>query len=197
MSEDAAGDRVETPPWLVVIDPQAIFASPDSDWGSPFFADAMMNIRRLAHAFGDRVVVTRWLPLADRTTSWGEYFAAWPFADVPADDPLYALVPDAATLSPRPTLDLSTFGKWGPELAAITGDAPHLVLCGVSTDCCVISTALPAADAGGRVTVVADACAGSTAENHAAALQVMGLYPPQITVSDTAAVLSGTPSPGM
>ena len=50
---------------------------------------------------------------------------------------------------------------------------------------------LAAADAGARVTIAADACAGSTAENHAAALHVMGLYPPQITVSDTETVLAG------
>ncbi|QAY61382.1 cysteine hydrolase [Microbacterium protaetiae] len=177
-------------PWLVVIDPQNIFASPESAWGSPFFAEAMTKIHSLAEAFGPRVVVTRWLPTADRATAWGDYFAAWPFADVPADDPLYGLVRDAAGLSPRATLDLPTFGKWGPELAAITGPAPHLVLCGVSTDCCVISTALPAADAGAHVRIVADACAGSTAENQAAALHVLGLYPPQITVTDTAAVLA-------
>ena len=179
-----------TEPWLIVIDPQAIFAAPDSAWGSPFFPEAFANIRRLADAFGDRVIVTRWLPTADRTTAWGDYFAAWPFADVPADDPLYALVPDAAGLSPRATLDLPTFGKWGPELEQITGRAPHLVLCGVSTDCCVISTALPAADAGAHVEIAADACAGSTGENQAAALHVLGLYPPQITVTDTEAVLT-------
>ncbi|WP_417562634.1 cysteine hydrolase family protein [Microbacterium sp.] len=192
MSERSESKRPDADgrPWLVVIDPQTIFASPDSPWGSPFFAEAMTNIRRLADAFGDRVIVTRWLPTADRETSWGPYFAAWPFADVPADDPLYALVPDAADLSPRPTLDRPTFGKWGPELEAITGPAPHLVLTGVSTDCCVISTALPAADAGATVTLVADACAGSTEENHAAAVHVMGLYPPQITLTDTAAVLA-------
>lgn len=176
-------------PWLVVVDPQTIFASPDSPWGSPFFRTALTNIRRLADAFDDRVIVTRWVPTADRETSWGAYFAAWPFADKPADDPLYALVPDAAGLSTRPTLDLPTFGKWGSQLQQITGPAPRLVLSGVSTDCCVLSTALPAADAGAWVTVAADACAGSTAENHAAALQVMGLYPPQITIGDTAAVL--------
>jgi len=176
--------------WLVVIDPQAIFAAPDSAWGSPFFAEAMPNIKRLAEAFGDRVIVTRWMPTADRSTSWGAYFDAWPFADQPADDPLFALVPDAATLSPHATLDLPTFGKWGPELEALVGRGAHVVLAGVSTDCCVVSTALAAADAGAYITIAADACAGSTAENHAAALQVMSLYPPQITISDTAAVLA-------
>ena len=39
--------------WLVVIDPQVIFASPDSAWGSPFFGDVMPRIRELAEAFGD------------------------------------------------------------------------------------------------------------------------------------------------
>lgn len=187
MSAPAAGDT-----WLVVIDPQAIFAAPDSAWGSPFFGEAMPRIRALADAFGDRVLVTRWMPTADRSTSWGDYFAAWPFADQPPSDPLFALVPEAAGLSPHPSIDLPTFGKWGPELEAVVGRGGHLVLAGVSTDCCVISTALAAADAGAHVTIAADACAGSSAENHAAALQVMGLYPPQIIVSDTATVL-GTP----
>ncbi|MFJ4222900.1 cysteine hydrolase family protein [Microbacterium sp. NPDC089695] len=178
-------------PWLVVIDPQNIFASPDSAWGSPFFADAIVRIRELASAFGDRVLVTRWMPTADRFTAWGDYFAEWPFADRPADDPLFDLVPDERDLSPHPTLDLPTFGKWGPEIEAIVGRGAHVVLTGVSTDCCVLSTALAAADAGAHATVVADACAGSTAENQAAALHVMGLYPPQLTIADTTAVLAG------
>ncbi len=170
-------------PWLVVIDPQAIFASPDSAWGSPFFADAFANIVRLAKAAGDRVLVTRWLPTADRSTSWGEYFEAWPFADKPADDPLFELVPEARGLSPHSSLDLPTFGKWGEALERVIGVGTPAVLTGVSTDCCVVSTALAGADAGGRITVASDACAGSSAENHAAALQVMGLYPPQLTVA--------------
>ncbi|GAA5153704.1 isochorismatase family protein [Microbacterium pseudoresistens] len=177
--------------WLVVVDPQNIFAAPDSEWGSPFFAEAMPRIASLAAAFGDNVLVTRWLPTADRSTSWGEYFAAWPFADKPATDPLFDLVPEARALSPHPTLDLPTFGKWGAGLERIVGDA-EVVLAGVSTDCCVISTALAGADAGARITVASDACAGSTAENHAAALHIMGLYPPQLTLKTTAEVLAGT-----
>lgn len=180
-----------TAPWLVVIDPQNIFAAPDSEWGSPFFDDAMANITALAERFGENVLVTRWVPTADRSTSWGEYFAAWPFADKPASDPLYELVPAARALSPHPTLDLPTFGKWGAEIEAVVGRGGRVVLTGVSTDCCVLSTALPAADAGARITVATDACAGSTAENHAAALHVMGLYPPQITLATTTEVLAG------
>ena len=54
----------------------------------------------------------------------------------------------------------------------------------------LVSTALAAADAGATLTVVSDACAGSTPENHAAALTVMGLYPPQISIATTDEVLA-------
>ncbi|WP_091227029.1 cysteine hydrolase family protein [Microbacterium sp. 3J1] len=183
-------ERPSDDPWLVVIDPQNIFASSDSAWGSPFFSAAMPHIRALAASFGERVLITRWMPTADRSTSWGEYFASWPFADRPPSDPLFDLVPDAADLSPHPTLDVPTFGKWS-AVETVVGRGAHVVLAGVATDCCVISTALAAADAGAHVAIAADACAGSTADNHAAALQVMRLYPPQLTVTDTESVLAG------
>lgn len=177
-------------PWLVVIDPQRIFADPSSQWASPEFPAAMSSIERLAaHVGPERTVVTRWLPTADRTTAWGDYFRAWPFADVPAGDPLYELVDAARTLSAHPTVDEPTFGKWGRQLAGIVGHDASLLLTGVSTDCCVITTALAASDAGRRVTVVRDACAASTSENGEAALHVMGLFPPQVTLADTADLL--------
>ncbi|APX33385.1 nicotinamidase [Brachybacterium sp. P6-10-X1] len=180
--------------WLLVVDPQRIFADPASDWASPFWDDAWSRIRELAEHVGpERTLVTRWLPTADRTTAWGEYFRAWPFADVPATDPLYDLVDGARELTVHPTIDEPTFGKWGPQLAGIVGPHPDLLLTGVSTDCCVITTALAAADAGARLSVVRDACAASTAADGAAAVQVMGLFPPQIDVTSSTEVLGSTP----
>jgi nicotinamidase-related amidase len=63
------------------------------------------------------------------------------------------------------------------------------VLAGVSTDCCVLSTAVAAADAGVAVQVVADACAGVTAASHEQALAVLRLYGPLIEVINVADVL--------
>lgn len=177
--------------WLVIIDPQKIFADSASEWGSPMFAGALGAIKSLRSGFGaDRTIVTRWLPGTGRAGSWGPYFERWPFADRPDTDPIFDLVSPANGWSRRGTVDVSTFGKWGEGLTRLTGATPTLVLAGVSTDCCVISTALPAADAGATVVVAADACAGSSQDNHAAALQVMGLYAPQIEVVDSAAVLA-------
>lgn len=175
--------------WLVVIDPQRIFADPTSQWGSPMFPAIVDPVRRLAAAAGERTVLTRWVPAAEPRGSWAAYLEAWPFADVPADDPLLELVPELADLA-NEVVSLPTFGKWGVALEAVTGATPHLVLVGVSTDCCVVSTALAAADAGATITVVTDACAGSSPANHRAAMEVMALYPPQITLASTSEVLS-------
>ena len=51
-----------------------------------------------------------------------------------------------------------------------------LVLAGVSTDCCVLSTAVAAADVGVPVQVVADACAGVDDASHRKTLDVLALY---------------------
>lgn len=183
-------------PWLVVVDPQRIFADPASKWSSPFFDQAMERIALLAaHVGPERTVVTRWLPTADRAGSWGAYFRAWPFADVSAEDPLFDLVGTAQGLSSRPSVDEPTFGKWGGALEGIVGPHPELLLTGVSTDCCVLSTALAATDAGAHVRVVTDACAASTGENGTTALQAMSLYAPQIELTTSAQLLQGAAGP--
>jgi nicotinamidase-related amidase len=82
-------------------------------------------------------------------------------------------------------LSATTFGKWS-ELADQVGD--DIVVTGVSTDCCVLSTVLAAADAGTHVRVVADACAGATDESHGAALSLMALYAPLVEVVSSADV---------
>lgn len=172
---------------LVVVDVQHVFADQGSPWGAPRFAEVHPAIRRLTEAFAGDVVHTRFVAPAEPTGAWVPYYEQFPFALVPADDPLYALLDDPGD---APVLDATTFGKWGPELAALVGAGP-LLLAGVSTDCCVLSTALPAADAGVPVHVVTDACAGATDADHDRALAAMALYAPLITLTTTEAVLAG------
>jgi nicotinamidase-related amidase len=169
---------------LVVVDLQHVFADPDSGWYVPRLAEILQPIERLVAAFDPRVTFTRFVADPAPRGAWRAYYEQWPFALVAADDPLYALV---APFAGRPTLDAATFGKWGPALAGRLDD--ELIVAGVSTDCCVISTALPAADSGARVIVVSDACAGATDMSHAQALDVMRLYAPLIEVRTTAEIL--------
>jgi nicotinamidase-related amidase len=172
---------------LAVIDMQEVFAAPDSPWAAPRFAEAAHGVRRLLPAFGERVVVTRFLAPAAPSGAWEAYYRQWAFARRPPDAPLWRLVDEFADRA-RPTLDATTFGKWTPELAARLGPR-RLVLAGVSTDCCVLSTALAAADAGTEVLVVADACAGADDDSHAKALQIMDLYRPLVRVTTVAGIL--------
>jgi nicotinamidase-related amidase len=68
--------------------------------------------------------------------------------------------------------------------------AGGMVLTGVSTDCCVLATAVAAADAGVHVKVVADACAGITDADHQRALDVMALFAPMIEITTVEQILA-------
>ncbi|MWV59690.1 cysteine hydrolase family protein [Rathayibacter sp. VKM Ac-2754] len=179
---------------LVAIDLQHVFADPESPWASGEFARAADGTRRLLPVFGERVVTTRFAAPAEPAGAWIPYYRDWPFALVPGSDRLYELVPG---FEGHRTLTATTFGKWGPELEALLDGGPReLVLTGVSTDCCVLSTALAAADAGVHVRVVADACAGASETDHRRALDAMALYAPLITLTTVDEVLAGVQDRG-
>jgi nicotinamidase-related amidase len=172
---------------LAVIDMQRVFADPGSGWATPGFAAILPTVSALAAAFAPAVTTTRFVAPAEPAGAWREYYARWPFALQPPDAPLWDVVPELAGAGP--TVDAPTFSKWGPALADRIGGAA-LVLAGVSTDCCVLSTAVAAADAGVEVLVVADACAGVDEQSHAKTLDVLALYGPLVRVVQSAELLA-------
>ncbi len=177
------------PYWLVLIDLQRVFADSDSPWVTPDFASVAAACRRLGRAYAGRTVLTRFLPHQRPTAAWMDYYAQWPFARDPANAGRFDLV-EPWTDTDAPVVSAARFGKWGPELAAVVGDAT-LVVAGVSTDCCVLSTVLAAVDDGRRLRVVADACAGLDDASHRRALDAMALYAPHVTLTTTEAELAG------
>jgi nicotinamidase-related amidase len=168
---------------LVVVDLQHVFGDPASGWFAPRFGEILAPVDRLVHAYEPAVTFTRFVAPVAPAGAWREYYAQWPFALQPSDAQLYALVEPFAG---RSTLDATTFGKFGPELARYD----ELVVAGVATDCCVVSTVLPAADAGVKVWVAADACAGASDEAHAAALALMASYAPLVEVTTVDALVA-------
>jgi nicotinamidase-related amidase len=171
-----AGDT----PLLAVIDMQEFFAA-GSPWAVPGFEGLIEPVGKLARAYRPRTVFTRFVIPEVPQGSWAGYYRAWP----------QVLAPEAAHLADlaQPwasqrlaTLDKPTFSKWGPELESMLGPGRDLTVCGVSTDCCVLATVLAAVDAGAQVRVIADACAGITAEAHRAALDLMAGFAPQVTI---------------
>jgi nicotinamidase-related amidase len=177
-------------PCLAVIDMQRVFAEPDSAWLAPRFAEIIEPVGKLVEAFRPNVVFTRFIAPAEPHGSWRDYYQAWPFALQPPDASIYQLVDEFAGWSGQ-TLDAVTFSKWGPELRDRVRDSGRLVLAGVATDCCLLSTAVAAADEGVYVQVVEDACAGATDDNHRNALDILRTYAPLIEVLSLADILGG------
>jgi nicotinamidase-related amidase len=181
-----------TPTVLGVIDMQNVFAEPDSPWKSPRFGEIVAPVRRLVEAYAPQVVFTRFIAPGEPVGAWRGYYADWPFARQPPDAPAWDIVADLADVAAVQSgtdgrggvVNATTFSKWGPNLQGLVDSGVRLALCGVSTDCCVLSTALAAADDGVEVWVVGDACAGVDDESHAAALHVMSLYGPLIRIVD-------------
>lgn len=165
-------------PWLVVIDVQRIFAEPPSPWAAPRFRETLPVMRDLVERYAARVVFTRFEPVSPQG-SWVDYYERWPFALEQATRSSYDLVLDPGD---APVVTRPTMGKYGADLLAATDGSRNLVLCGVSTDCCVLSTALAAADDGAWVRVVSDACAGASDADHERSLAAMAFYAPQVEV---------------
>jgi len=176
---------------LAVIDMQRVFGDHDSPWLTPRFAEIVGPIQRLVRAYQPRVVFTRFVAPGVPAGAWRSYYEQWPFALQPPDARIYQLADDFAS-DPGPTLDATTFGKWNGQLSEMVAGG-RLMLAGVSTDCCVLSTALAAADDGVGVRVVADACAGVTDESHAKALDILRLYSPIVEVVSLAEAIEQAP----
>ena len=174
-------------PLLVVVDMQELFHEAASPWLVPGFDELTDPIGRLVPAFGDRVVNTRFVLPAAIDGSWRPYYEAFDAVTRPENAGWFELAGPYRSWAGH-VVERSTFNAWG-ELRRVAGDPPTIVLCGVATDCCVISTALPAADAGASVRVVDDACRGSSAKAHEAAISVLAGYAPQIAITTVDAEL--------
>ena len=177
-------------PWLLLIDMQEAFASGSSPWGLHCFRDAMPAVLALIESHAPRVVATRFVPPAGEAPgAWAAYYVRNRFAIAPEAAPLWELVPEVADALRRlvpggaQILSAHTFGKWNAEMDAAIGGARSVVIAGVSTDCCVLNTALAAADAGCYVRVAADACAATTPLAHNRALDVLEEFTPLISVT--------------
>ncbi|MGO4583260.1 cysteine hydrolase family protein [Arthrobacter sp. 2RAF6] len=171
---------------LVVIDMQRVFREAGV-WRIPRYDDAARTIARLTSA-GLRPIITRFVPDPAEPGSWSTYYDHWPsMRRDPADHIWDLMLPD---VDARSSIDLPTFTKWGEALADRIPVGEELILTGVATDCCVLATALGAADAGRYVTVVEDACAGQSDAAQDQALNLMQLLSPMINVVKSEILLS-------
>lgn len=171
-----------TKDWLFVIDIQPAFSDPASPWFCGALAEAKTNIARLLPAFENRVLFSRFVPPAKVFGAWEEYYDTWAFALEPEADALWG-VDDP--WGHYPSMQSHTLSKWVPAAKDMLPEDATIVLCGVSTDCCVMSTALAAIDDGRRVRLIEDACAAGTPEIQTMSVELMRLREPMLIITDT------------
>lgn len=174
---------------LVVIDMQTGFRDGTSQWSVPRYDEIVPVIEALSAAVTGPAVFTRFVAdPANVQGAWTAYYERWNEMLLPAEAPEWDLtmsVPSGSAIVSK-----TTFSKWGPELAALIPAGGELVLTGVATDCCVLSTALGAVDAGRYVTVIADACAAVSDEAQQQALALLDLLAPMCRVVSSAEFLA-------
>lgn len=172
---------------LAVIDMQVGFQETGSEWQVPRYAEAETQVSRLAAAFDEQVVWTRFVRDPAEKGAWADYYDRWSTFRVDEDSRQWDLTIDPPPA--HPVISLPTFSKWGPELGALVPVSAPLVLCGVSTDCCVLATALSAIDAGRSVIVVTDACAAVNDQAQEQTVQLLGLLSPMVSLTTTDQIL--------
>ncbi|MEM6940015.1 MAG: isochorismatase family protein [Pseudomonadota bacterium] len=173
--------------WLLVIDMQPAFGSPESPWYVPDYETCAAQVGRLVEAFSSRVLFTRFVPPTVPHGSWQSYYDIHRFALDPRHKALWDLDP---RWSGRPAVASHRFAKWREAAAEVPQDA-QLVICGVATDCCVLGTAIEANDAGRAVRLAVDACAAATTTLHEAALTVLGDRAGLLQMTDTRREIEG------
>ena len=171
---------------LLFIDFQNVFCSDsgnssDGIWPVPDIQNALKEALLFQRTNEFRMcIATKYIPPDPIKGAWIEYFKKYPKYVKDKSSDCYELLPNVPT---DIVVCVPKFGKWSEieqehDLTGIT----DIYICGVSTDCCVLSTAISAIDAGYYVHVVANACAASTEEDHQRALELMKIFEPNLSI---------------
>ncbi|MEZ5923178.1 MAG: isochorismatase family cysteine hydrolase [Hyphomicrobiaceae bacterium] len=179
------------------IDMQRLFGEA-TEWHTPGVVDVTPAIVRISSKAPDRNIFTRFrapLQIEHAKGQWQTYYQRWHsvLADR-NDEDLYDLVPELRRfVPPGQVLDKLGYSAFdAPSLEPMLQElkAATLILTGVETDVCVLSTLFGAIDRGYRIILVADAIASSDPASHEATLaHVIPRFDRQVEVTDTASLV--------
>lgn len=162
----------------LVVDMQELFRS-HVDWGSDSLSTIIAPIQRLLRARPDSAYFSRFIPPAqsgDAPGAWRRYYRRWNRVTLDNMDP--ALVEVVAELQPWAQrlvdkIGYSALANTAFRQAVVAAPDHCLILTGVETDVCVLSTLMEAMDLGLRVIVASDAVTSSVVQCHDLALQIL------------------------
>ena len=130
-------------------------------------------------------IVTRYMPpnllhLRDKDDAWVKYFKKYSTVPKRSGDILYELID---YIPCDWVWESSEFSKW--KHTSQCNYPFNVFITGVSTECCILSTALSAVDAGATVYVISDACAAGNKEDHNLGLELLSRFDPNVQIIKT------------
>ncbi|HWU00552.1 MAG TPA: cysteine hydrolase [Terriglobales bacterium] len=162
----------------VVIDMQELFDS-HPDWGVADLRRILPQVLRLASAYPQRTLYTRFVPPhspEEAAPSWQRYYHFWRNATLDRTGlKAVDLVPELAALPTAGVIDKGGYSAYSsPDFAPLLQrlGADTLIFSGVETDVCVWATVLAAIDHGLRVIIATDAVTSGDIKAHEMVLQL-------------------------
>lgn len=190
---------------LMIVDMQVDFAASEglsAQWGMDLSAvpgalAAAQRLAEAARAAGTPVVFVGMFTTPETDSDvWGERLRRQGHTAEDSPGLCRAGAPGSAFVGPQPQADDLVFRKtryspfWDTDIAARLRSmgVDTLVLAGLTTECCIDSTARDAFNHDFHVFVSIDACAAYEPELHAAALRMLELNTAILTDSDSVVV---------
>lgn len=179
------------------IDMQRLF-SEQTDWHvRDLFSIVPACAALLSHAT-DATLFARFVtPVTadDASGAWQRYYRRWSGVTRDRIAPEFLdVIVDLTRLAPNaPVLDKAGYSAFSnPDFATLlrARDCRTLILSGIETDVCVLSTAFEAVDRGLRVVVAQDAVASGSSDGHRAALDILEQrFDMQVELAGTAEII--------
>lgn len=162
----------------LVVDMQELFRS-HPDWGTASLTAIVAPIRRLLEAKPGNAYFSRFVPpqqMDHAVGAWRRYYQRWRNVTLDRMDPDLVNVIAELRVWEQRVVDKTGYSALGnPDFRRLVSapDGHCLILSGVETDVCVLSTAMEAMDLGLRVILAVDAITSSSAKCHDLALQIV------------------------
>ncbi|MDO9706891.1 cysteine hydrolase family protein [Paracraurococcus lichenis] len=178
------------------VDMQNLFCR--TDWHTPWLERVLPVVERIASAWPQRTIFTRFIP-AERPGqgegTWRRYWERWSSMTLEALPPeaIELLPPLRRLVPPAELLDKTVYSPWvGTDLQERLQRRriDTLVVSGAETDVCVLAAVLGAVDRGYRVVVPTDALCSSSDTTHDALLTLYReRYGQQVETATAAEIL--------
>ena len=174
---------------ILVIDMQNVYR-PGQPWGCHTFDRACRNIRKLLETSPGAAYFTKFIASPNPDGVWKEYNRV--NREINENPWMNAIADELSDFARRyPVLEKSVYSSMKiPEIRAAAHGGRNVVLTGVVSECCVLSTCMEAIDLGAHVVYLRDACAGDCAETETAVETVLSRLPLHVTICDTADYVS-------